>query len=153
MIKPINNLKNPDQAKILRTPTEPVIGMPDYVVDLINDLAETTNSQPNCVGLASNQIWTETTPAPSVFVMKTIEGIFVAVNPQVDKVWKKEIKESEGCMSIPGLKKYVRRPKHIQVSYYEVDGNFRTGIHFFEDIARVFMHEMDHLQGILIEDK
>ena len=153
MIKPINMLKNPEQAKILRAKAETVVGMPDHVMQLINDLRDTAASNPLCIGLASNQIWDQSGLPPAVFVVKTIQGIFAVVNPVVETPWKKEIKDNEGCMSVPGLKKAVRRPRHLRLSFYDENGKFNKDIHFFDDIARIIMHEYDHLQGELIEDK
>lgn len=153
MVKPINVYTNPEQAKILRMKAEPVIGMPDHVKQLIEDLMDTCAAHPTCVGLSSNQIWTEQSPAPAVFVMKMRDGIFRCVNPEITKIWKKEIKDEEGCMSMPGVKRKVVRPRHIQVSYYDVEGRFYKDVDIFDMGARIFCHEYDHLQGKLIGDK
>jgi peptide deformylase len=58
----------------------------------------------------------------------------------------------EGCLSLPDITANVRRPTRIVVSALDLDGNrreIRTG--GFE--ARVVLHEMDHLDGVLILDR
>lgn len=58
----------------------------------------------------------------------------------------------EGCLSVPGMKGWVERPRKIKVTGYDELGNVReqslTGT-----AARVFQHEYDHLDGILYPDR
>lgn len=152
MVKPINMLKDVEQAKILHAVAAPVIGMPDDVRHLINDLIETAMVHPNCIGLSSNQIWDDPLVAPpAVFIIKGNPGPMVFINPAIDKQWKKEIKSDEGCMSMPGFRRNIVRPRHIQISYYDVEGAFHTGEDLFDMSARIFLHEYDHLQGTMID--
>ena len=57
----------------------------------------------------------------------------------------------EGCLSFPGIYRYVTRPERVRVRYVDVKGESREldddGI-----LARVVQHEMDHLDGILFID-
>ena len=58
----------------------------------------------------------------------------------------------EGCLSCPGLYGDVRRPEKVRVKAYTLDGELHTfkakGL-----LAKVFQHEIDHLNGALILDK
>ena len=78
--------------------------------------------------------------------------IFVFVNPKIIEKSSEEIKDSEGCLSIPKHSGLVSRPKTIKVSAY--DENMKpfelTANDFF---ARIIMHEYDHLDGILYDSK
>jgi peptide deformylase len=58
----------------------------------------------------------------------------------------------EGCLSVPGLRGYVERPRKIKVDYLDEHGAARTIV--AEDfLATVFQHELDHLDGVLYVDK
>lgn len=70
------------------------------------------------------------------------------VNPTIEVLDAKEEEDWEGCLSLPGLRGRVPRPKKIRYKGWDVDGHpvERTaeGWH-----ARVVLHEFDHLDGIL----
>ena len=60
--------------------------------------------------------------------------------------------EEEGCLSLPELRCAVRRPVGIRISGHDLSGN-PASAESEEFIARVWQHENDHLDGILILDK
>ena len=71
----------------------------------------------------------------------------VLINPVIVRVEGKQQGE-EGCLSVPGFKETVRRPKRVTVRAQNAKGEFweKTG----EDLlARAFLHETDHLMGRL----
>ena len=55
----------------------------------------------------------------------------------------------EGCLSVPGLHWEIVRPKEILLSGYDLDGN-EVEIEADELMARLFQHELDHLDGVLL---
>jgi peptide deformylase len=61
------------------------------------------------------------------------------------------IKDIEGCLSVPQMRGTVERPERIKVTFMNEDGDHLvmepTGY-----LARVFCHEIDHLDGILYTD-
>ena len=58
----------------------------------------------------------------------------------------------EGCLSVPGMRGYVERPRKIRVDYLDEKARPQTII--AEDfVATVFQHELDHLDGVLYVDK
>jgi peptide deformylase len=76
----------------------------------------------------------------------------VVVNPEllgrsehVEKGW-------EGCLSIPGIRGEVPRPDRIKVRYQTLEGETRER-DFDGFVARVFLHELDHLHGIVFLDR
>ncbi len=75
----------------------------------------------------------------------------VIINPEVigegDEVWPFE----EGCLSIPGIREKVERTEEIRVRY--LDENFEVKEETLNGLpARVFLHELDHLDGVLFTD-
>jgi len=73
-------------------------------------------------------------------------------NPVIlKKSWAK-INMEEGCLSVPGVFGIVRRPKKIYVRYYTIKNELKE--EWLDSmIARIFQHEVDHLNGILFIDK
>ena len=76
---------------------------------------------------------------------------FVIVNPEVSRPTGSEAGE-EGCLSLPGLTGDVIRPKSIRISAFDMKGNpIETTLEGF--LARIFLHEIDHLDGTLFFDR
>ncbi|PIR96982.1 MAG: peptide deformylase [Candidatus Doudnabacteria bacterium CG10_big_fil_rev_8_21_14_0_10_41_10] len=77
---------------------------------------------------------------------------FPIINPKItSKSFRKETME-EGCLSIPGKFGVVKRPKKITVKFYREDGK-KVKLKVDGLTAKVFQHEIDHLNGIIILDK
>lgn len=58
----------------------------------------------------------------------------------------------EGCLSVPGLRGYVERPRKVRIDYLDAKAQPQSII--AEDfLATVFQHELDHLDGVLYVDK
>lgn len=80
------------------------------------------------------------------------EGGIAWINPKLEVTNKELISDEEGCLSLPEIRGEVRRPAGIQISGHSIDGKpITTQSDGF--IARVWQHENDHLDGILITDK
>ncbi len=78
--------------------------------------------------------------------------ILVVVNPKVTITDPETSGFWEGCLSVPGLKGYVERPKAIRVDYTDLEGKPQS-IDADGFAATVFQHELDHLDGVLYVDK
>lgn len=75
----------------------------------------------------------------------------VAINPVIVEA-KSAFKDREGCLSFPGLYQDIRRAKTVTVQYYDLAGKqFEMVCH--DLAARVWQHEIDHLNGVLFIDK
>lgn len=79
------------------------------------------------------------------------EDELVMLNPKILSRKTMEYGE-EGCLSFPSIYAEVERHKKIRISYQTLDGeSLEVG---FEDyMARIVLHEMDHLQGVLFVDR
>ncbi|PSV48132.1 peptide deformylase [Photobacterium indicum] len=76
----------------------------------------------------------------------------IMINPEL--LWHSDLMEKdwEGCLSIPGIRAKVNRYTHIRVSYLNVLGDV-IETEFTGFIARIFQHELDHLNGIVFLDR
>lgn len=85
------------------------------------------------------------------FLMQTATSDFeIVVNPRVTRQSALEAEDVEGCLSLDGQFK-VKRPFQIHVEYQDADLNKKRNA--FQGMeARVFLHELDHLDGRLICD-
>ncbi len=78
---------------------------------------------------------------------------FVFVNPVLTVLNKKKDSDvTEGCLSIPNIyEEGVKRNRAVRVDYLDLDGQPQT-IQAEDYLARVFQHEIDHLNGVLFLD-
>jgi peptide deformylase len=76
----------------------------------------------------------------------------VFVNPKITFLTEEKQGFWEGCLSVPGLRGFVERPKKIRVNYLDHKGQERE---FIAEgfLATVIQHELDHLEGILYIDR
>ena len=131
---------------VLRAEAAAVTDFGPELARLADDMFETMYEAPG-VGLAAPQIGI----AKQIFVADIGEGPFVMVNPEIVETsgkWKFE----EGCLSVPGLFWDIVRPKEIHLIGYDLDGN-EVSIEADEILARLFQHELDHLDGVLLVDR
>lgn len=115
------------------------------------DLIDTMGSFDHCVGLAAPQIGepvriavVDLTGHPKV---KEPLGLVVMVNPRVTARSEGSKVSREGCLSLPDLTANVRRPRAATIRHAGGEIEVRG----FE--ARCFLHEIDHLDGILFLDR
>jgi peptide deformylase len=78
---------------------------------------------------------------------KNPEAKLVLVNPEIIHA-EGEVREEEGCLSIPGFRGYVVRPQFVTVKAQNLKGE-PFEIRGENLLARAFCHEIDHLQGVL----
>lgn len=100
------------------------------------------------VGLSANQIGLNA----SLFIAQAGRKCHAIFNPEVIKVSRDEDEMEEGCLSIPGKFGVVRRPVKIAIRCQNADGK-KERLEAWGFLARVFQHEMDHLNGVLFIDK
>ncbi len=145
---------------ILRQKTRPVTQFDDDLQVLIDDMIETMR-EANGVGLAAPQIGRSL----QLTVIESLpkeddEGneipnsrqLFVIANPRI--VWEsRELVDGiEGCLSIPGYLGEVERCQAIRVRAQDRHGK-KIKLKLNGWTARIFQHEIDHLQGVLYIDK
>jgi len=74
------------------------------------------------------------------------------INPRIISCSGEIVKDWEGCLSVPGIRGKVPRSDRIEVEYSDRNGKLVTQ-QFTGFIARIFQHELDHLDGILFTDR
>jgi peptide deformylase len=111
-----------------------------------NEFASTlveTCKKYNGIGLSANQCGFE----HRVFVMGSGEEYVAYFNPKIISS-KGEVHMEEGCLSFPFLNLRITRPAEIEVEYQDFNGVNRTKT-FTGITARCFLHELDHMNGIV----
>lgn len=111
---------------------------------IVQDMFVTMYDAPG-VGLAAPQIGVQ----QRFFVYDHDDDPGVVINPVIVET-RGEAGFVEGCLSIPGLSFEIVRPAEIHVKGYDLDGN-ELDLELDDFAARVFQHEIDHLDGILME--
>jgi peptide deformylase len=131
-----------DPKKLSRI-CEPVT---EHAESIARDLLDTAeHHKARCIGLAAPQIGYNV----RMFVMKYGNQFITVINPRVIKSSRGNSSQNEGCLSRPGVNVLVCRHKRIQVIYKnDVDDVVKCKFNNLD--ARVFQHELDHLNGILI---
>lgn len=116
------------------------------VLKLLDNMAKTMYSARG-VGLAAPQVGV----SKRVIVVDAGEGLLELINPEIIFAEGEQV-DSEACLSIPGLTGEVVRAHSVQVKYLDRSGKDIT-IRAEGFPARVFQHEIDHLDGILFIDR
>jgi peptide deformylase len=131
---------------VLRQRAKEVEEVDGRLVRLAEDMLTTMYAAPG-VGLAAPQVGVER----RLFVYDAGDGPATIINPEIvesDGEWT----FTEGCLSIPELAWPVVRPKTIHLKARDLDGN-EVDIEADEYLARVFQHEIDHLDGVLFVER
>lgn len=76
----------------------------------------------------------------------------ILINPQIEPLESKSEGSWEGCLSVPGMRGYVERPRRIRMKWYDENEEFHDEIIEGYD-AVVYQHECDHLAGVLYVDR
>jgi peptide deformylase len=132
---------------VLKTRAAPVESFDDALAHLAEEMLATMREREG-VGLAANQVGR----LKRILVAATEDEEYVIVNPVIDEVAETAEKELEGCLSIPGIQVEVERPTGLTISGKDASGAplqiVTSGL-----LARIFQHEIDHLDGVLILDR
>lgn len=131
---------------VLKVVTQEVTDIDGKVATLAERMIEIMYAAPGS-GLAANQIGVQR----RVFVYDVGDGPMTIINPRIvesDGEWTFE----EGCLSVPGLSWEITRPDRVHLVGYDLDGN-EISIETDEYEGRVFQHELDHLDGILLIER
>ncbi|MCS5687837.1 MAG: peptide deformylase [Actinomycetota bacterium] len=130
---------------VLRQEALPIENIDGRVVRMVKDMVPVMYEAEG-IGLAAPQVGIQ----KRLFVYDMGEGPQTLVNPQItesDGEWAFE----EGCLSVPGLSFEIIRPKQVHLVGRDLEGN-EVSIEADELLSRLFQHELDHLDGILLLD-
>lgn len=140
--------------KILREKTKKVEKVDDEVIGNIRDMFDTMRNASG-IGFASNQMGLD----KSIFVidLQPIEGYedfkpIAFINPEIIDESDEIVTIEEGCLSLPNLRAEVDRPAQIKVRYLTPDEETKE-LEADDWLARVILHEYDHLIGKMIPDR
>lgn len=100
------------------------------------------------VGLAAPQIGI----SKQLIIVKDLDANYAFVNPKIIKKGRKQLVDEEGCLSLPGIFLQIKRADEVEVEALTLNGK-KVTIKAKGLGARIFQHEIDHLEGILIIDK
>jgi peptide deformylase len=131
---------------VLGTPTTLVENIDAKIAALAASMIETMHEAPG-VGLAANQVGVQ----KRLFVYDKGDGPFVIVNPVIVETSGEWVYE-EGCLSVPGLSWEIVRPNEVHLTGFDLDGN-ELDIQTSEYQGRIFQHECDHLDGVLLIER
>ena len=132
---------------ILKTRAAPVEDFDESLERLAEEMLVTMREQEG-VGLAANQVGR----LKRILVAALEEDEYVVVNPVVEATDEATEAGSEGCLSIPGIQVEVERPVAITLSGQDATGR-PLRIEAEGLLARIFQHEVDHLDGVTILDR
>ncbi|HAI14754.1 MAG TPA: peptide deformylase [Phycisphaerales bacterium] len=135
---------------VLRKVAQPVESVTPEVQAICTRMLELMHEAPG-VGLAAPQVGLEL----RLFVANATgdpQDDMVFINPLITVEGKATEDMEEGCLSLPGINASIRRPKAVTIEATDIKGNrFKATS---DDLpARIWQHENDHLDGVMIIDK
>ena len=153
----IYTIENPAELEVLRTPSmdlsKKALHSEDYKVLSERMLRTVSDSLVGGVGLAAPQIGIN----KAVIVVCRVDkpGAPYEVYPNIRILsYSPELEVlQEGCLSIPGRREYIERSFGVEVEYYSLEAQKIVRDTIREYAARIFQHEIDHLDGKLYTDR
>ncbi len=129
----------------------PVENINQEIVELARNMVETMHQAPG-IGLAAPQVNVSLRLITvDLSVGEKPDELLIMINPEIIEEDGEQISE-EGCLSVPGIYEKVLRPARVVVKGYNLDGQEYL-VEARELLARVFCHEIDHLEGRLFVDR
>lgn len=143
-----------DRNPILREKAKRVREVTPAIQQLMDDMVETMRAAPG-VGLSGPQVDVPlrviAVEVPKDPENPEVTWLYTLANPEVARKSDEMEEGEEGCLSIPGIYGYVERPTAVTVKGLDRNGK-KVRIKVKGHLARVFQHEIDHLDGILFID-
>ena len=140
---------------VLRKETQPVEEFDEALQQLIDDMVDTMRDEPG-VGLAAPQVGI----SRKLIVVEFGDEddpekpakLYAVVNPEIVAISEEVETGIEGCLSIPGMIGEVERQLAVVVKGKNAKGkSIKIRAHGW--LARIFQHEIDHINGILFTDR
>ncbi|MBN1780001.1 peptide deformylase [bacterium] len=131
---------------VLRLTADPVEIFDEALHDLLDEMQEIMYADDG-VGLAAPQIGL----SKRIIVLDDGSGPMAFLNPEVISCNEETETVEEGCLSLPDIRVPVSRPTQVRVTAQDASGQPVT-IDADGLLARIFQHEIDHLNGKLIID-
>ena len=132
---------------VLKAKAAPVADINGRLLDIVDDMFDSLYTTDSGVALAAPQIGVQ----QQIVVWDTDDEASAIINPVIVES-DGEFVYSEGCLSIPDLYADILRPNRVLVRGIALDGN-EIEFEVDEFMGRLFQHEIDHLNGILMFDR
>jgi peptide deformylase len=137
---------------VLRSMCKEVTDFDSELKKTIRDMKETLKKAKG-LGIAAPQVGLDI----RAFIFITDYGtkkqvVREAINPEVIFASEDQTIGEEGCLSLPGKFGNVYRPNEIIVSFFDLSGD-KQQMRLLDLDARVFLHELDHINGVLFLDR
>ena len=143
---------------VLRGTAKPVVNqINSEILELIDSLIETANVNKG-VGIAAPQIFQPyrlfimTSHPSDRYPHAPTMAPTAIINPRIIDRGGEIVKDWEGCLSVPNVRGLVPRCREIEVEYITHKGKQKQEV-LTNFVARIFQHELDHLNGILFIDR
>ena len=137
---------------VLRKKLEDIQDIDEDLKKFAEDMADTMYEDKG-VGLAANQVGSlkrimvfDPEPDPEV------RNYTVLVNPHIVEKEGTQISESEGCLSLPGIRSDVKRYAKVKVEALNLEGE-KIEIEAEDIVSIILQHEIDHLNGKVFIDR
>lgn len=132
---------------LLRKKSRPVAKVNKDIQELIKAMLEIMKAaKPKGIGLAAPQIG----ELLRIVVVNIGDGDLAFINPEIITA-EGECVYKEGCLSVPGLYADIKRPQKVKFRCLNIRGKPMIG-NAEGVLARVLLHEIDHLEGKLFID-
>jgi peptide deformylase len=142
----------------LRRCAQPVVKINDPQVQTLIDDLILTAAQTQGVGIAAPQV----SVSNRLFIVASRPNLryphapvmepTAMINPRIIHCSGAPVKGWEGCLSVPGIRGLVPRYPTIRVEYTSRAGK-RHQVELTDFVARIFQHELDHLDGKVFLDR
>lgn len=144
------NIVTGSKNKVLRAKSELIEKITPEILELIKEMKETLAAALNGVGLAAPQV------GKNIRMFVVVDGVAkdghtVFINPELTQVSKKNVVEEEGCLSLPERWHELARADKATVKAVDENGK-KFKIRVKGVLARLVLHEVDHLNGVLFVD-
>jgi peptide deformylase len=143
---------------MLRQTAQPIYNVHETWVQVLIDNLIATLQKSNGVGIAAPQVASShqllivaSHPNPRYPNAPQMEPTSM-INPHIVSHSDEVVSDWEGCLSIPGIRGLVPRYQAIDVEYTTRDGKLKRQ-EFTDFVARIFQHELDHLEGLVFLDR
>lgn len=133
---------------VLREKSKEVKKIDKGVLKLVEDMVDTISKGEEAgVGLAAPQIGVP----KRVIVVNFGDKVQAFINPEIEILNSEQIEDEEGCLSVYSMRARLKRAKKIRLKAMDLKGN-NISLEAEGVLARIFQHEIDHLNGVLFLD-
>lgn len=135
---------------VLTKKAEEIKDITEEIVELAHNMVRTMHLAPG-IGLAAPQVnFSKRLITVDLSIGENKKDLIILVNPKIVSQ-EGDLFEEEGCLSLPGIHETVCRPAKAIIKGIDLKGNEKV-IEAQGLLARIFSHEVDHINGKLILD-